>query len=259
MRALARALAALLLFACAGALAQSPRVVDIPTRPGVTQRFLHLAPPAPKGSLILFAGGHGGLRIDDRGEFGWGRGNFLVRSRELFVRQGYAVAVIDAPSDMAELGNARLTADHVTDVKAVLAWLRARTPGPAWLVGTSRGTQSAAWVAVHAPRAQGGPDGIVLTSTILTDHRSLPVPRMDLDRIAVPVLVVHHKDDACRACPYSEAPALVARLTGAPRRELVAFEGGTDRGDPCEARAYHGFNGIEAAVVERIAAWIGAG
>jgi hypothetical protein len=29
-------------------------------------------------------------------------------------------------------------------------------------------------------------------------------------------------------------------------------------GDPCEARAHHGFNGIEDDMVARIAAWITA-
>jgi hypothetical protein len=27
-------------------------------------------------------------------------------------------------------------------------------------------------------------------------------------------------------------------------------------GNPCEARAYHGFNGLESEVVGKIAAWI---
>ena len=50
----------------------SGKVVDIPTRPGVTQRFLYLAPANPKASVILFAGGHGGLQIRDNGSFRWG-------------------------------------------------------------------------------------------------------------------------------------------------------------------------------------------
>jgi hypothetical protein len=37
------------------------RVVDVPTRPGVIQRFLFAAPPQPKAAVVLFAGGHGGL------------------------------------------------------------------------------------------------------------------------------------------------------------------------------------------------------
>lgn len=39
-------------------LAQS--VLDVSTRPGVTQRLLLLEPPAPKAAVLLFAGGDGG-------------------------------------------------------------------------------------------------------------------------------------------------------------------------------------------------------
>ncbi len=46
------------------------------------------------------------------------------------------------------------------------------------------------------------------------------------------------------------------KLGMVPRRELIAFKGGEDRGDPCEAYAHHGFNGIEEQVVKRIAEWI---
>jgi hypothetical protein len=82
-----RALCAVL---CASAAeAQTPaRVVDVPTRPGVAQRVLVIAPENPQASAILFAGGHGGLQISADGALGWGRGNFLIRSRDLFVGRG---------------------------------------------------------------------------------------------------------------------------------------------------------------------------
>lgn len=65
-----------LLLALAAALAQAQvaeKVVDIPTRPGITERAVVLAPQAPKATVILFAGGHGGLQIGSSGSFGWGR------------------------------------------------------------------------------------------------------------------------------------------------------------------------------------------
>jgi len=61
------------------------RVVDIPTRPGVTQRFLYLAPEHPKTAVILFAGEHGGLKISQEGGIGSLKDNFLVRTRQQFV------------------------------------------------------------------------------------------------------------------------------------------------------------------------------
>ena len=237
------------------------RVVDIPTRPGVTQRIVLLTPENPKAAVVLFPGGHGGLRISPDGHFSWGEGNFVVRTREMFAAQGLMVAVIDAPSDRQSppyLSGFRQTPEHVADIKAVIAWLKQQARVPVWLVGTSRGTQSAAFVATQLPPADGGPDGLVLTSTILTDNKGRPVPNMALGKIVVPVLVVHHRHDGCKHCAYSDLPRLMDKLTAAPRKELITVDGGQDRGDPCEARAHHGFNGLEQDVVARIAQWIEA-
>jgi hypothetical protein len=51
---------------------------------------------------------------------------------------------------------------------------------------------------------------------------------------------------------------LMDKLAATPRKELITFTGGVDQGDPCEAMAYHGFNGLEKDVVARIAGWIKA-
>ncbi|MEJ8824174.1 hypothetical protein WKW80_19415 [Variovorax humicola] len=75
------------------------KVVDIPTRPWVTQRMLVLSPPTARAAVILMAGGHGGLQIFPNGSFNRGAENFLVRTRQLFADQGLMVAVVDAPSD----------------------------------------------------------------------------------------------------------------------------------------------------------------
>ncbi len=245
------------LIACVAPPGFAQRVVDIPTRPGVTQRFLLISPESPKATVVLFAGGHGGLDISDSGAFGWGGGNFLVRTRQLFADRGLAVAVVDKPSDRENLSGFRQTPEHAADIKAVIAWLRDNVKAPVWLIGTSRGTQSAAYVATRLVD-QGGPDGIVLTSTILTDPRGRPVPDMKLDALKIPVLVVHHEDDSCRLCLYSDMPRLMQKLAPVPRKELIAFKGGNNVGDPCEARAYHGFNGLEPEAVSRIAGWITA-
>jgi dienelactone hydrolase len=256
----AKILLGLFLVACAvPGVAQVPeRVVDIATRAGVTQRMLVLAPPDPKAAVILFPGGHSGLQLSQDGSMRWGKGNFLVRSRRLFADQGLFVVVVDAPSDHQSppfLRGFRQQPEHAADIRAVIAWVRAQAKVPVWLVGTSRGTQSAAYAAIELA-GQGGPDGLVLTSTILTDRRTRPVSAMPLDRLRIPVLVVHHKQDGCKLCPYGEAPALIEKLGNAPRKQLLSFQGGEDRGDPCEAFAHHGFNGLERDVVAQIAAWI---
>ena len=232
--------------------AQTPRVLDVPSRAGVTQRFLLLQTENAKAAVILFAGGHGGLQLATDGTMKALRGNFLVRSRDLFAAQELAVAVIDAPSDRQNLSGFRDSARHVADVKAVIAWLRTELKIPVWLVGTSRGTQSAAYVATQLAPA----DGVVLTSSVLVDRRERPAPDMALGRINVPVLVTHHRQDGCRACLYADLPRLTDKLKHLKKTEVMVFDGGDNVGDPCEARAYHGYNGIEAEVVAKISAWI---
>lgn len=251
---------ALMLFAWTahahGQIAQ--QVVDIPTRPGVSQRMLVLSPPEPKAAVVLLAGGHGGLQILANGSIRWGEGNFVVRTRQLFAQHGLLAAVVDAPSDHQNppyLSGFRQTPEHVADIRAVIAWLRIQAKVPVWLVGTSRGTQSAAYVATQLDGPEG-PDGLVLSSTILSDKRARPVPAMALERLHIPVLVVHHEQDGCKLCSFGEIPALMDKLNHAPRKQLLSFKGGENRGDPCEAFAYHGYNGIEPEVVAQIAAWI---
>jgi pimeloyl-ACP methyl ester carboxylesterase len=239
--------------------AQTQQVVDIPTRPGVTQRMIVLKVDNPKAAVVLFAGGHGGLQISPTGSLNWGEGNFVVRSRQMFAAHGLMVVVVDAPYDRQSppyLGGFRQKPEHVADIKAVIAWLKHQINIPVWLVGTSRGTQSAAFIATQIAPSEGGPDGVVLTSTILTDKRSRPVPKMPLGRIQVPTLIVHHKQDGCAHCKYEDLPQLMNKLTAVPRKELLTFEGGRTKGDPCQAMAYHGFNGIEQEVVTKIAEWI---
>jgi predicted alpha/beta-hydrolase family hydrolase len=234
------------------------KVVDIPTRPGVSQRMVVLSPQDPKAAVILFAGGHGGLQISSNGSFKWGEGNFIVRTRQLFADQGLFVVVVDSPSDRQSppyLSGFRQRPEHVSDIKATIAWVREQAKVPVWLVGTSRGTQSAAYVATEL-NGSDGPDGLVLSSTILTDKKGRPVPAMPLCKLRIPVLVVHHEQDGCGHCSFSDVPILMEKLISVPKKQLLSFKGGQNRGDPCGPFAYHGFNGLEREVVAQTASWI---
>jgi len=60
----------LALFILSNALwAQAQRVVDVPTRPAITQRGVVLEPQMPRATVGLFAGGQGGLQISSDGSF----------------------------------------------------------------------------------------------------------------------------------------------------------------------------------------------
>src|SRR5262245_45860768 len=79
-----RWLSVLCSFAASAAFAADAqwRAVDVPTRPGVTQRFLYATPEQPVAAVILFTGSQGELRLTEDGVIrSWADGNMLVRSR----------------------------------------------------------------------------------------------------------------------------------------------------------------------------------
>jgi hypothetical protein len=258
-----RMVLALLVFASLPARAE---VVDLAPRPGVTLRLLVIAPERTVASVILFTGGDGRVGIGDRGEVRFG-GNFLIRTRERWSKEGFLVIVADAPSDHQSgpdgLGAFRLYADHARDTAAIIAFARSRVAVPVWLVGTSRGTLSVA--SIGARLGTAGADGLVLTSSILRGFKPRGSPLsddvfdVDLAAIRVPVLIAHHKEDGCVATPFDDVPKLAARLVNAPAVHVLAYEGGlVPVSAPCEARSQHGYFGLEGRVISEIGAWIKA-
>lgn len=248
------AAAAFIASACARA---GEELVTLPTRPGVTQPVWVMTPSVnPIASVVLFTGGNGILGSAHRTEL---RGNnFLIRSREKFAAAGFLVASVDAPSDHPEgLDFFRSSAEHATDIAAVIANLRQRAPVPIWLIGTSMGTISAANAAARLK--SGGADGLVLTSSLTAQTRRVAPINVSVDVAAImlPTLFVHNKEDACVACPFSAVPALMDRFVNVPKKALIAVNGGDPpRSDPCEALSRHGYLGIEDEVVGDIVRWI---
>ena len=241
--------------------AKDEAVRTIPSRPGVTESFVLVRPAGtPVASVVLFMGGRGALRLD-RGSIGPRNTNFLVRTRQLFADRGALVAVLDVPSDRTgdALVHFRTTAEHAADVRAMIAALRAQAPAPVWLIGTSMGSVSAANAAARL--GEDGPDGIVLTSSVMSRSREMGESLQDisLDRIRVPVLIVHHRDDGCPSARYTFTSWAMRQLSASPRRELMSFAGGdAPQSDPCEPLAPHGYFGIETKVVDAIMSWIAA-
>jgi alpha-beta hydrolase superfamily lysophospholipase len=230
----------------AGRVSVAQERIDLPTRPGVTQPVYITTAPAPKASVILFPGG-GGIVAQVRN-------NFLLRVASRFVAQGMTVAVIDTPSDHPSGMGAqmRATADHVIDIAAVVALLKTRSPAPIWLIGTSRGSISAANAAANIgpPRIAG----VVLTSSVWQGGMA----SITLGQIRVPVLVVHNRDDGCDESPFRDTTEMMNRMRQATVKELVAVSGGGLRSGPCNALSPHGYYTIEDQVVPTIIAWIKA-
>jgi pimeloyl-ACP methyl ester carboxylesterase len=191
---------------------QAAEVVDLPTRAGVTERLLVLQPAQAAATVVLLTGGDGRVGISSGGGIER-RGNFLVRSRERFPAGGlHVLVVVDTPSDRSEMnGDFRESPEHMSPTSAPPSrWAHEKFGKPVWLVGTSRGTQSAAAAALALKGAEA-PDGLVLTSTVLGRNPRAAVTvravnEMELGTLAMPVLVVHHEQDPAtsatrRACP----------------------------------------------------------
>lgn len=237
--------------------AAADELVSVPiTRSGVTTSYWWMPRANATATVLLISGGGGGMGYDGtqpRSD------NFLVRARELFAARGLNVAVLGLSSDMRNLTqNIRSEPGHAQDVLTVVKALRAASPLPVWLVGTSRGTISAAAAAILD---QGQVvDGIVLSSGYAPAQlylRSGVLSQQGVDTIKVPTLTYHHKNDGCRATSASGVSGMVAALSSAPIKKLWLVEGGgPPSGDPCEPRGYHGFVGMEQQAVDDITGWI---
>ena len=248
--------------------------------PEATDHPPELQPDLPsKAVIVLFLGGNGKLGFTvDRRTSGLGSNNFLVRNRRFFAAAGpFVVAVIDAARNFHEeppenpqcstdsgsgLSGCRLSTAHMIDVANVVQDLKIKFPMfPVWLVGTSRGTISAASAAarlINIDPADG--DGLVLTATLTddpADNRDVFDPDAHLELIDVPVLIATHHDDKCIRTPPSDRFALAAALVAAPEVMVRLFNGGyLPISDACSAPSPHQFSGIDDKVIRKIVMFI---
>lgn len=223
-----------------------------------TLRALVDVPAKPKAAVILFAGDNGCLGLTENGEQTSLQGNFLARSRALFVREGLIAVLVDVPSDVSSqsANSYRTSAEQAQDAAMVMDYIRRQWHVPVALVGTSRGTISAANTAARLER--GNADALVLTSTVTQNNKKASGTIHDaaLGRIAMPVLIFHNEQDACKVSPYSGVQALQRALKSAPRKDIISLSHGDATGDACQGMSAHGYLGVEGQVVSTIAGWL---
>ncbi len=190
-----------------------------------------LKPAHPKGGIILLAGGAGNIGVGPNGAIAR-EGNQLVRTRTAYAARGFAVLVPDC----------------CVDVAAAVQYMRSF--GKVTLVGTSRGTQRAGRGIASGAR----PDRLVLTSGFLSNASGDGDNVMNMlgSSAALPsTLIVHHRQDGCfKTLPAGVAPFLE---WAKGKARVTWLDGGSSEGNPCEAWAHHGFNGIDGQVVSAVA------
>jgi hypothetical protein len=210
-----------------------------------------------RASVILMTGGDGLLSLDATGTITNSTGNFLIRSANLFLRNGVNVMMADAaPIHSSGIGlGFRLGSTHAGELQSFITAALGRWSKPVWVIGTSNGSVSAVTAAGFVP-ARSGLTGVILTSPVTVLGGNQTTFNLFASRISVPTLVAWHQDDHCSASPPSGSAALFAAILSTNKASLAFARGHSVATDPCGAFSEHGYAGIEEEVVRKITGFI---
>ena len=210
-------------------LTVAPALADETVNVGGSSAVLIRPKAAPRASVILMPGGSGAIQAGDHGDIHGLLGNQLVRTRQAYAARGLAVLVADAGTDL------KSAVDYMAAIKR-----------PVTVIATSRGTIRAAEGIARGAR----PDALVLTSGLLSPESGSGNNVISIlgSPAALPrTLVIHHHEDGCKLTQPAGVEPFIKWSAG--RAHVRWVSGGADEGDPCEARAHHGFNGLDGQIV----------
>jgi pimeloyl-ACP methyl ester carboxylesterase len=245
-------LATVAIIGCVRPASAQAVAADVPLESG-SERVLFAGPSNPGAILIMLPGGDGIVEIGNTAAGGRLANNFLIRTQQLWLGQGFAVEILGSPQNASLLGQ-RHTPAYAAAIDRAIDFARTRANAPVWLVGTSQGSTAAA---NGAARLGGKVAGVILTSSVTRQSQSgETVFDANPGAIAVPALILANQGDTCAASPPTDAAVLAGYLTRSPRKDLILVQSSDIRSPPCEAMSPHGFLGIEPQVVQRVAEWI---
>jgi hypothetical protein len=191
----------------------------------------------PKYVLIVMPGGNGtiGLKKNADGTpFYGGKGNFLIRTRGIFVDNDLAVVVIDRGRSLDRM-------------RGVVADIQKKFPAAKiYIAGTSLSTTETIYMSENM---DGEVSGFIHTSSVNA------IGGLDTRNRKSRNLIVSHKLDGCTKTSTSSS----IENSKSYGTQLFLMEGGFEEGDPCQAAGHHGFRGIEQDVVDKIKTWIKQG
>lgn len=97
--------------------------------------------------------------------------------------------------------------EHRQNIVTLIEWTEIKTQAPLWLIGTSCGSASVAYLAGSL-----SVDGAVFIATVteISNARKPTAYDADLRKIKVPSLISHHQEDACVVTPADSPPAFAA-------------------------------------------------
>jgi dienelactone hydrolase len=219
-----------------------PYLIDVPEGTG------------PAAALVVLPQGNGRLDLDRKAlpiRHG-ARTLLFMRAADAFRSAGFAIALVDAPSDRPRGIDARFRAEpeHRADIAAVVRDVRRRLPGArVFLAGPDVGAVSA----LHAAADPGiTTEGVVLIGGAFNELRTF-----DYAAVRTPVLALHHVDDGCGMSPLIEGLQAAARA----RMQFVPMHGGRapESANPCLSATPHGLWGLDHDAIRRIADWTDGG
>ena len=227
----------LILYGCADQ--KYSEIETLETRPHVTLNLLFEIPELPsKKILVLFFGRNGRANV----------ANILSRATSLFVAKGLPVVIIDSGFYSQ---SSRTTPEHLEDIRKVVEYLGVQGWESIYLVGTSNGTISVAYIGsmLKDERIKG----LVMTGT-----QSYYIKKhAPIDQTPYPVLFIHHKYDECPDNSYDETVEMSKKYINSPKVDFITVVGGmNEKPYPCDDMTYHDFWEEDNWVVQAIVDWV---
>lgn len=243
-----------------GTTAHADELVSLKTRPGATQAMLLWEPRQsnPETVILLIPGGPGNIGLglkDGRPEAGVPY--LFSNQRKVLLQKGFAVAVIDAPSDQANMTQEyRTSPNHAVDLEAVMREIRRRFPKARLVVmAHSRGTVSAGYILQNLTDHVSS--AILFSGLYQASPSNAPtalagpgLSKVNWASHEVPLLLVHHVRDSCLVAPFAAAAATHV--------QMIAVDGAVDADSesPCGPSTNHWFAGMENAVGQEVINWL---
>lgn len=187
-------------------------------------------------------------------------GNFLIRARRFLPDDAIATLVVDCHSESGDQCSSSYQASkqRQEDVDKLIAEVKKRWPsiGDVWLVGTSMGTISSSFMAMHNPTAYAGAIHTAAITDPYARNSYKELGNFDYKTTAPVHVFIHHINDPCSLTTYPSAKLISEKFNVS----LITVTGGTGfQGAACEAMTQHGFRGKEKEVMTAIATLIKSG
>jgi len=223
------------------------QVIDIPHQDEAPTRTLLVNATKPRAVVLLFSGGGGQAGIFDNGSAK--SKHTFIRSLNLWAQYGIDAVLVDSPYNLGHTrSNLRGRQDHLNRVDEVVRFYKAKLNLPVWIFGHSMGSSTATYYANEFDSSGKKISGIIIAGTISTAYLNQDVE--------IPVLGMHHQQDACGVTPVSATSAIINGRSSKQISKLEIIDGGISEGGICDSFAYHGFNQSEPELIKRAAQFI---